>query len=139
MKRAALDPSRRLDLYLRINRAASKIFTFVDENSAAYSLIYEDFQIIIKRYPGDKQNVLLLEIGSGLTILDGNGLEMSITESQSNLQPGDYYWEMYKPDDGQTWLNGKLFFHQGEFDGVIVDPTTLQVEEDSNIQITINL
>lgn len=139
MKRAALDPSKRLDLYLRVNRVASKTFVIVDENGDDYSLIYEDFQVIIKRYAGDINNTIFLEIGSGLTISNGNELTIDITASQSNVDPNEYYWELYKNDDGQTWLSGKVFFHNGEFDGVINDPSTLQIEEDKTIQITVSL
>ena len=139
MKRTALDPSKRLDLYLRINRIATKTFTMVDDNGSAYSLIYEDFQVIIKRYPGDKKNTIFLEIGSGLSITNGNELTIEISASQSNVMPGEYYWELYKNDDEQTWLSGKVFFHEGEFDGVSNEATTLTIEEDATIQIIVNI
>lgn len=137
MKRAALDPSKRLDLYLRVNRVASKTFTMVDENGDPYSLIYEDFQVVIKRYPGDRKNTIFLEIGSGISIANVNELTIDITADQSDVDPNEYYWELYKNDIGQTWLSGVVYFHNGEFDGVINDPATLQIEEDDPISISV--
>lgn len=138
MKRSALDPSRRLDLYIRVGRVATKTFSMLDSSGGDYSLIYEDFQVIIKQYPGHYKNVVLLEVGSGLTI-SGNELLIELTVTQTDVAAGEYYWELYKNDDGQTWLSGKVFFHEGEFDGVVNDPSTLQVNEDPVIQITLNI
>ena len=44
-----------------------------------------------------------------------------------------------KNDDEQTWLSGKVFFHEGEFDGVSNEATTLTIEEDATIQIIVNI
>lgn len=138
MKRTALDPSKRLDIYLRINRLNEKTFVTLDENGDAYGLTYEEFQVIIKRYSGDKKNTVFLEIGSGISI-SGNLLTFTVTATQSNIPEGEYYWELYKNDDEQTWLSGKAFFHNGEFDGVSNDADSLTIEEDRTINLIVNL
>lgn len=118
MNRTTFDPSRRVDIYLRVNRVGSKTFVFSNRAGADYSLIYLDFELNIKRNQGDKKNLISLDLNSGLTISNGNQLTAALTAAQTNINEGEYYWELYRSDIGKTWLNGLAIFHNGLFDGV---------------------
>jgi hypothetical protein len=134
-KSASFDPSRRLDIYLRIDRVNSRVLAFFQDDGSEFSLIYEDFEVFISRYAGDRVKMVNLTIGSGLTISD-NKLYISLTEDQSNVNEGEYYWELYRPDTGQTWLNGYALFHNGEFDGVNpIEPIVIGSENPVTITI----
>lgn len=136
MRSASFDPSRRLDFYFRINRIGVRTLTFYGENSLPFNLIYEDFEFNVKRYAGDKQTQVSLGLGTGLAI-DDNELIITVTAAQSSIQEGEYYYELYKPDDGQTWLSGKAFFHNGPFDAN-PELTEIQLAAEQVINIYIN-
>lgn len=137
---STFDPSRRLDLYFRIKRAGSKSFIFLDENESGIDISGYDFELHIKNYPGERNNVLELTVGSGLTVA-GTGnrqLNASITVSQSNLKEGEYYWELYKGSTDKTYLSGKAIFHNGAFDGVGSDSETLTIDDSGTVSITVS-
>lgn len=114
---ATFDPSRRLDLYFRVDRNGSKVLTFTNSDGQPYSLIYDEFKLIIKENSGSRKNKVLLEENAGLTI-SINSVTVDITSEQSHLPTGEYYWELYNEYTGTTYLSGKAYFHNGEFDGV---------------------
>lgn len=143
-RKSSFDPSRRLDLYFRINRIGGKTLVFLNaagnpyEISAMYTEV--DFELFIKQYPGARTNTIHLTVGSGIEYVGTtfNELSITVTADQSKVDAGEYYWELYLPGLGETWLSGKAYFHEGEFDGV-VDTAILQIEEDATINLTINL
>ena len=137
IKSATFDPSRRLDLYFRIRRNGSKAFVFTYQDEDPVSLTYFEFEFIIKDSPGSRADILRLDLSSGLSITD-NSLIVSITDEDSNVNEGEYYWELYRPDIGKTYLSGKAFFHFGAFDGIINSSNQIIIGEDSDISITIN-
>lgn len=136
IRSASFDPSRRLDFNFRINRIGEKTLTFFGSDDLPFSLIYEDFEFFIKRYPGDKQSTISLGLGTGLSI-DDNQLIITVTAIQSSITEGEYYYELYKPDDGQTWLSGKAFFHNGPFDASD-DSVSIELQPEQSINIYIN-
>jgi hypothetical protein len=133
MKKATFDPSKRLDLYFRINRNGSKAFSFFNVSGTARSLIYEEYSLVIRKFQGGPVYITL-----PLTI-DTNVITATITESQSRINEGEYYWELIRVDLGKTWLNGKAVFHNGVFDGVDTDTTDITIAESTEtINITIS-
>lgn len=138
MNSATFDPARNLTLYFRCNRAGSKNFVFVRSNGSAYSFIYtDDLELNIYRNQGDKKKLISLTYISGL-VLNSNTLTASITSALSNINEGEYYWELYRTDLEKTWLCGDAIFHNGKFDGVENDSETITVTEDGeDILITI--
>jgi hypothetical protein len=137
MKKTSFDPSRRLDIYLRIDRINSRTFTFTLSDGTAFPLTYEDFSLTIKSYAGSTRNVIELTIGDGLSIV-GNQLMASVSVIRSDQDEGEYYWELYKPDTMQTWINGKAFFHNGEFDGVTDVGSSIVIGTEDPVQITLD-
>lgn len=123
IRATTFDPARRLDIYLRVSRAGNKKFIFVDTLNAAVDISSYAFQLYIKRYEGDKENTILLTVGSGLTIggTGSNELTASVTESQTNIKEGVYYWELFRGSNSKTYLTGTAILHNGKFDGVPSD------------------
>lgn len=141
IKSATFDPSRRLDLYFRINRAGSKRFVFVDSDGADYDISGIDFELFISDYPGARVKRLSLTIGDGLVLLpyESNLFDAEVTADETIANEGEYYWELYLRNEEKTWLSGKAFFHNGEFDGVNSDTETFTISTTGEtIQITVN-
>jgi len=117
---STFDPSRRLDLYFRINRAYTKDFVFVDADLADLDITGHTFTLIIKTNPGAISNVISLTLGFGLefAVYETNVLTAEVTSAQTLIDEGEYYWELYVSDIQETWLNGKAYFHNGIFDGI---------------------
>lgn len=138
MKQATFDPARELTLYFRCNRAGQKDFVFTYADGSAYSFIYDELELNIYKNQGDKWELISLDHVSGIT-LNGNTVTVSITKALSNIDEGEYYWELYRTDLEKTWLCGDAIFHNGKFDGVTTDSETITVTEDGeDITITVN-
>lgn len=142
IKSSAFDPSKRLDLYFRINRDGAKRLTFLDSADDPYDITAIGFEFFIKEYPGAKQKVISLTIGAGLEIpaYEVNILDIEVEASTTILNEGEYYWELYLTDQKKTWLNGKAFFSNREFDGVrnYTETITSMTDIGEVIQITIS-
>jgi hypothetical protein len=136
MKSATYDPSRRLDLYFRCNRAGSKTFKFYDESDVAVNVSGYNYSVRIYEYEGADDPVITLTSvvgGAG-----SNELTSSITVSQSNINEGKYYWELYKGSTDKTHINGTAIFHNGKFDGVSSDTEEITINDGGN-DVTITL
>src|SRR5690606_40736409 len=113
-------PSKRLDLYFRIGRAKVKDFVFVDADESDLDITGHTFTMFIKTNPGALNNVFALTLGFGLefAVYNTNVLTAEVTATQTIIDEGEYYWELYVSDIQETWLNGKAYFHNGVFDGI---------------------
>jgi hypothetical protein len=107
------DLGRRYTLKLRINRRADKTFVFT-ENGLSLDITGFTWELFVKKYPGDKKKVISLTLGNGLEIpfYDDDRFVASFTAAQTNLEKGEYYWELVRTDIEKTYLNGicKLYF-----------------------------
>jgi hypothetical protein len=128
---ATIDPSRRLDLYLRVKRAGTKKFIFVDDDGAAINVSSYSFALYVKEYAGDISNTISLSVGSGLTVggAGNNELTASFSAANTNIKEGKYYWELVKGSTSKTYLNGEVIAHNGLFDGVINDEDTITITD----------
>lgn len=123
MKAASFDPAKRLDLYFRCNRSGDKNFVFTNSNGSARSLIYEEFAFNIYQNQGERKVYITLPLA-----YNQNTLTASITKALSNINEGEYYYELYNVDTEKTWLCGDAIFHNGKFDGV-TETTGITVSE----------
>lgn len=116
-KEIFLDPARRALMTFRINRDGMLTFRF-EENCEEIDITSWTFQFFIKRYPGDRKNIILLTLGSGLSIpvYETSVMEAFFTADQTNIPEGQYYWELYRVDTKQTWFNGYANFTYGPKD-----------------------
>lgn len=126
-----IDPSRRLDLYLRVKRAGSKKFIFVDDEGLPINISAYSFALYIKDYSGDISNTISLSVGSGLAVggAGNNELTASFSVANTNIKEGKYYWELVKGSTTKTYLNGEVIAHNGLFDGVSNDEDTITITD----------
>lgn len=121
-KQATFDPAKRLDLYFRCNRAGSKDFVFAYSDGTPYSFIYQEFTFNIYRNQGERKVLITLPL-----VYASNTLTASVTKVLSNINEGEYYYELYNTDTEETWLCGDANFHNGKFDGVNSDQNSVTV------------
>jgi hypothetical protein len=137
MNSTSFDPSRRLDLYFRCNRAGNKTFKFFDDAGAALDIRLFEYDVFIYEYEGADTPIVTLSTTEGGG--SNNELACTITVSQSNINEGKYYWELYKGSTDKTHLCGEAIFHNGKFDGVTTDTTNLTITDGGDdISITID-
>lgn len=136
MNKATFDPAQPLKLYLRCARNGTLDFVFVDENGDPYSLIYEDVELHFYKNEGDKNPVYSLTSGNGISYPSEGTVRATVTIAGTNLNEGQYYYELYRPDLGLTWIADYAIFHNGRFDGLQQSSTTVQV---TSGQDTVNI
>lgn len=133
MKEATFDPARECKMYFRCNRNGSKDFVLSYGDGTPYSFIYDEFQANIYKYEGERKVFIQLPI-----TYNANRLTISITESLSNVNQGEYYFELFNVASGQTWIATMCIFHNGRFDGVTRNTESLTVNTQGEvINITI--
>lgn len=101
-----------LTLYKRVNQAESLTFTFKDSNGDPYIYTPNLFSFKVKKYMGDKKDVISLD-SSDLTLVS-NQLTVPITASESNLNEGEYYYQLLY--DNKVRINGKFVLYNGSVD-----------------------
>lgn len=99
-----------LALYKRVNSQETITFTFKDSNGDPYIYPSNDFTFVVKKNFGDKKNVFSLDSSSGL-VLTSNILEVTISASDSNINEGEYYYQLLY--SGKVRINGTLTFYNG--------------------------
>lgn len=107
MNKAYTDPATRLFLEFQINREALLEFEF-EKNCAPLDISTNTWELFIKRYPGDRKSVISLTFGNGLSIpiYEESIIEAYFTPDQTNIQEGEYYWELMRTDQKLTFLCG---------------------------------
>ncbi len=122
MEKASFDISKPLALYARIGEAGvSIVLTFLNENGTAHAIDGYDFELPVKRNPGNPDNLFKLTIGSGLTVFGAslNKLRIDITAPQAGQIAATNFWTLFSVTNGNTWLNGPFYFHNSTFEGVL--------------------
>lgn len=112
------DGAKQLKLSFRINRLQSITFLFT-ENGLDFPVgSPKTWQFFVKKYAGGKKNVISLTINNGITIpiYEDNQLLCTFTAAQTNIEEGEYYWELLRTDTMQTLLNGNCTFTFGPQD-----------------------
>lgn len=141
MKQTTFDPSKELQIFLRVARDGSKSFVFTS-SGVAYNLSALTFQLFVKNFPHSSSTVISLTIANGGLSIGGTGngtLSASFTVAETTLKAKDYYWELYCITTRETWLNGICIIHDGQFDGVDSDTTDLTINlsgGDVDVEIT---
>jgi hypothetical protein len=128
MKEATFDPARECKLYFRCNRTGSKDIVVSYSDGSPYSFIYEEFEANIYKYEGERKVLIPLTVS-----YNSNRLTISISKSQSNINQGEYYFELYNAYTDQTWIADICRFHNGRFDGVSNDSATLTVNTQGEV------
>lgn len=137
MNKATFDPAKPLTLYLRCARNGTLDFIFSDSSSNPYSLIYEDVELHFYEHEGDKKPFLSLTPGNGISLVSTGRIRATVTASQTNINEGQKYYELYRPDLGKTWFADYAIFHNGRFDGVSNENEITVSDNGDSVTITI--
>lgn len=102
-----------LKIYKRVNSEETLKLTFKDSNGDPYIYPSNLFQFILKKNYGDKKNIFVLDSSSGLTLVS-NELSIEISVTDSNLNEGEYYYQLTYDD--KVILNGACVLYNGVVD-----------------------
>lgn len=102
-----------LKIYKRVNCEETLKLTFKDSAGDPYIYPSNLFEFILKKNYGDKKNVFVLDSSSGVTLVS-NELSIQVSASDSNLNEGEYYYQLAY--DGQVILNGACVLYNGVVD-----------------------
>jgi hypothetical protein len=105
------NPSNILPLSFKINRQARIIFTLTVDGASPNTTGWT-WQLFIKRFAGDRLNVINLTLGNGLRyeVYSDTDLIADFSSAQTNIEEGEYYWELVRTDIERTWIEGKADF-----------------------------
>lgn len=76
------------------------------------------WELLIKRYPGDKKNIIALTFQSGLSVpvYDTNIIKARLTAEQSKIQEGQYFFMLNRTDIRKPYINAWCNFGFGPQD-----------------------
>ena len=114
----SLDPAREVPMQARINRRNDFTLEFVDNDSVDYDISGFTWEFFVKENPGARTKMISLTLGNGLSIpiYSDNVLNGTISVAQSQIEEGQYYYELVRTDLPATWLNGIITFSYGSLD-----------------------
>ena len=124
------DPARALKWYFRINRDNLKTILVYDNAGAAKNLSGYTPVLNFKKREEDSTNFLQLAIGSGITVNGTGRWDVAMTKTQaSKFRDQTYYLELVITQGAleRNWIAGDAVFHNGRFDGVSTDTSSLTV------------
>ena len=107
----------RLDLYLQIGSARQLTFVFRTYDSATDTYSNDDisgktFVFFIKKFKGSRKNIVKYTNQSGITvpIYSTNEILVNILAADvSEIEEGEYYWELRREDLDQPKVFGLCF------------------------------
>jgi hypothetical protein len=83
---------------------------FFDENGDDYDLLqYSEYKMQVKNSPTSAQSVIELDLGSGLSISNGNRMSIEVTKEEMAVQARDFHYDLEgqnDPGDRRTILKG---------------------------------
>lgn len=105
-----------LQLFGQIDRAWDKDFVF-DNEAEDGTVTDEDvttstWEFFIKRYKGDRENLISLTLSAGISfpVYTTNTLAVSMTNTQCQVEEGEFYFELLNLTEMKTRVSGKFFF-----------------------------
>lgn len=105
------------NIVFQIGSAWFKTFVFQRYNSITGVYTNEDistktFSFYIKKNKGDRIRVFNLTNGNGISvpIYSTNQIRVDVSAVQSNIEEGEYIWELRRNDLNEPWLSGLAFF-----------------------------
>lgn len=104
-----------LNLYKRVNSEETIKFVFKDAAGDPYIYPSNAFKFAVKKNFGDKKNVFILDSTSGVTLVS-NELSVQISAADSNINEGEYYYQLMYGASEQVIVNGALTFYNGTVD-----------------------
>jgi hypothetical protein len=106
-----------LNITFQINsvRILNFIFRRYNTNTGIYTeedISGKTFSFFIKKNKGDRKKVFNLTINNGITIpiYTVNELRVALTASNTNIEEGEYVWELRRTDLDTPYLSGLAYF-----------------------------
>ena len=106
-----------LNITFQINsvRILNFIFRRYNTNTGIYTeedISSKTFSFFLKKNKGDRKKVFNLTIGNGITIpiYTVNELRVALTASNTNIEEGEYVWELRRTDLDTPYLSGLAYF-----------------------------
>ena len=101
-----------LTLKMDIGYTAKIRFT-ITEDGVQPSVTGWTWQLLVKRFPGDRKNLISLTLNNGLAyeIYSDTVLIATLSATQTALEEGEYYWALVRTDLDRKWVEGKMFFN----------------------------
>jgi hypothetical protein len=106
-----------LNITFQINsvRILNFIFRRYNTNTGIYTeedISGKTFSFFLKKNKGDRKKVFNLTIGNGITIpiYTVNELRVALTASNTNIEEGEYVWELRRTDLDTPYLSGLAYF-----------------------------
>jgi hypothetical protein len=106
-----------LNITFQINSA--RVLNFVFRRYSAASGLYFDedisgktFAFFVKKNKGDRKKTFNLTLGNGITIpiYSTNELRVALSASNTNIDEGEYVWELRRTDLDAPYLSGLAYF-----------------------------
>ena len=121
MNTASFNGAGIIDFTYQINRDGDLDFVFrdgvTDDTTGITTYTDEDvttstWELFIKRYKGDREKLIDLTLGSGLSfpVYTTNTVNAAITAVQSRVEEGEYWLELYNITTKQTRVAGRIVF-----------------------------
>lgn len=106
-----------LNLKIQIGAVWTKNFVFKNYSSVTGLYTDEDistktFSFFVKKNKGDRLKIFNLTNGNGITVTvyTTNEITISISAAQTNIEEGEYYWELRRTDLDKAKLAGLAYF-----------------------------
>jgi hypothetical protein len=106
-----------LNITFQINsvRILNFIFRRYNTNTGIYTeedISGKTFSFFIKKNKGDRKKVFNLTLNNGITIpiYTVNELRVALTASNTNIEEGEYVWELRRTDLDTPYLSGLAYF-----------------------------
>ena len=106
-----------LNITFQINSVRILNFVFRRYNSATGVYTEEDisgktFSFFLKKNKGDRKKVFNLTLNNGITIpiYTVNELRVALSASNTNIEEGEYVWELRRTDLDAPYLSGLAYF-----------------------------
>ncbi len=100
-----------------INTYQTETFA-ISENQIPIDVTVYTWEFFIKKYVGSRIKVLSLTLGNGIRfpVYTTDQIEVYMTEDQTDLEEGEYYYELRRTDLNIPYLNGPANFYLGNVD-----------------------
>jgi len=108
------DPSKVLDIQIRVQRDGEAFFRFYDVNGDPISQTGKSYKLFIRRQAGGAAVITLQTTDSSIIITD-NELKALMTVELSNISPGRYFYELYDVTLKKTYLTGICYIVNDSF------------------------
>ncbi len=117
MNQVAFFKARRLPAKFLINAYQEETFP-ISENGTAIDVTRYTWEFFIKKNPGSRVKIFSLTLGNGINFpaYTTDEVRVVVSAATSNIDEGEYYYELRRTDLIIPYLNGPATFYYGNVD-----------------------